>query len=142
LTGLIHLRGRNSDLVVDLTTGAPTVVHWGAPLGDIDTTTLRAALDRPLVFGSADVVAPVTVVPEHGSGFTGRPGLRGHRAGGTAWSPRFVPVDHEVTDRRLTVTARDDAAELTLTVTFEVDHALVVWAELTNTATKLKGVTK
>ena len=29
-------------------------------------------------------------MPEHGSGFPGRPGLSGHRADGEAWAPRFV----------------------------------------------------
>ena len=29
---VLHLRGRASDIVVDVSTGAPTVVYWGAPL--------------------------------------------------------------------------------------------------------------
>ncbi|HEX6658672.1 MAG TPA: hypothetical protein VF065_11350, partial [Ilumatobacter sp.] len=73
---MIHLRGNGTDVVVDVDAGAPVVVHWGAPLGpDIDATGLASlawALDRPLVQGSPDIVAPVAVVPEHGSGFPGR----------------------------------------------------------------------
>ncbi|MDY7106846.1 MAG: alpha-galactosidase [Actinomycetota bacterium] len=130
---MIHLHGRDHDVVVDVDSGTPTIVHWGAPLADDDADALARALDRPLVFGSADAIAPVALVPEHGSGFTGRPGLRGSRPGGRAWAPRFAPVDHEVTGSRLRVTARDDVAELTLTVVLELDDALVMWAEVTNT---------
>jgi alpha-galactosidase len=174
----IHLRGRSSDLLVDLSAGAPVVVHWGAALAGpatspttdrsgagrvahddpatdsprpddpspdspspdspaggagIDPTAVARALDRPLVLGSADVVAPVSVVPEGGSGFTGRPGLLGHRPGGSAWSPRFTPSSHDVDGDRLTVTADDDVAGLRLTVTFELAEALTVRAELANT---------
>ncbi len=128
---MIHLRGRSSDVLVEITSGVPTVVHWGAPLpAEFDP----AALQRPLVQGSPDVVAPISVVPEHGSGFAGRPGLRGHRRRGTAWSPRFSPAGHEVVGTRLVVHARDEVAALALDVTFELDEALVVWAELTNTS--------
>ncbi len=36
---MIHLRGSGTDLVVDVDTGVPVVVHWGAPLGDdVDAT--------------------------------------------------------------------------------------------------------
>jgi alpha-galactosidase len=126
---MIHLRGRNSDVVVDVSVGVPVVVHWGAPLpGPADP----AALDRPLVGGSADTVAPVSVVPEHASGFTGRPGLLGHRRRGTAWAPRFAPAGHEHHGQRLIVHARDDGAQLTLTVTFELEDALVVSATVRN----------
>ena len=87
---------RDLDVVVDVSTGAPTVLHWGAPLGEADVDALAAALDRPIVNGTFDVVAPISVVPEHGSGFTGRPGLVGRRGGGRAWSPRFRTVSHEL----------------------------------------------
>jgi alpha-galactosidase len=133
---MIHLRGSGTDLVVDVDTGVPVVVHWGAPLGDdVDAAGLLAlvsALDRPLVQGSPDVVAPVAVVPEHGSGFPGRAGLRGHRSRGRAWSARFGPAGHEVADGRLLVEAVDPVARLRLTTTFELDHALVVQVVITN----------
>jgi alpha-galactosidase len=133
---VIHLRGDGTDLVVEVDTGAPVVVHWGAPLGpDIDATGLASlvrVLDRPLVQGSPDVVAPVAVVPEHGSGFPGRAGLRGHRSRGRAWSPRFQPAGHESGDRRLVVEAVDPIARLRLSTTFELAEALVVRTVITN----------
>jgi alpha-galactosidase len=132
---LIHLRGRRSDVVVDVAHGAPVIAYWGAALGaGADPSALIAAAERPLVHGSPDVVAPISVVPEHASGFPGRPGLQGHRRRGVAWAPRFVPAGHVLGDHRLTVTARDDVAELVLTVVFELSDALLVRAELTNTS--------
>ena len=131
---LIHLRGRDLDVVVDLRHGSPVIAHWGAPVGDGDLDAIRAALERPLVHGSPDAVAPVAVVPEHGSGFAGRPGLLGHRPGGRHWAPRFSRASHVVgaDHDRLMVVARDDVAELELVVTFALAEAFVVQAELAN----------
>ncbi|HEY5664711.1 MAG TPA: alpha-galactosidase [Ilumatobacter sp.] len=133
---MIHLRGATCDVVVDVSTGPPVIVYWGAPIAD--AAVLDVAGRRPLVHGAPDVVAPLSVVPEHGSGHTGRPGLLGHRRRGTAWAPRFgAPTDgaaFEHDGNRLVVHACDDVAMLALTVTFELDHALVVQAELTNTS--------
>ena len=129
----IRLRGRAVDLVVDLDDGVPVITYWGAPLNDdVDLAALRTVRERPIVDGAADVMAPIAVVPEHGSGFTGRPGLSGHRPGGRAWAPRFRPLTHTIDGSRLVATAVDEAAELIITVTFDLDHAVVVSAELTN----------
>ena len=116
-------------MVVDLAAGAPVIVHWGAPLAEMPDP---AAIERPVVHGSADVVAPLSVVPEHGSGFPGRPGLLGHRPGGRSWAPRFAAAGHELEGTQLVVRTCDKVAGLRLTVTFELDHALVMWAELLN----------
>ncbi len=130
---LHHLHGVGSDVVVDTSTGVPTLVHWGAPLGDVDLDSLLAAIARPINQGSLDVIAPVSVVPEHGSGWQGRPGLAGHRRGGTAWAPRFTPTSVERTAHGLVVTASDPMAELRLVTRIDVDDALVVQCSLTNT---------
>ena len=132
---LIHLRGPGTDVVVDLSHGAPVIVHWGAPLGDGSAgASIAAALDRPLVPGSPDVVAPISVVPEHGSGFPGRPGLLGRRSNGAGWAPRFRPAGHTLDGNRLSAAARDDVAGLALTTTIELGHALTVRVELSNTS--------
>ncbi len=131
---LHHLRGVGTDVVVDSSTGAPTIVHWGAQLGDIDLQSVRAALDRPVSQGALDVIAPASVVPEHGSGWQGRPGLAGHRRGGTAWAPRFSPSSVNQTQHGLLITAVDPVAELRLVTRIELNDALVVQCSLTNTA--------
>ncbi len=111
---LVHLAGTDVSVVVDVTTGAPTILHWGAPLGaGADPATVAAALDRPVAAGAGvDVVAPVSLVPEHGSGYPGRPGLLGRRPDGTAWSPRFAPVAWDAGPGHVRVSARDEVAGL------------------------------
>ncbi len=135
---MVHLRGRSSDVVIDVSDGVPAIMHWGAQLGATDATDdLRARLRRPVVHGAADIVAPVTIVPEHSAGHTGRPGLVGHRRRGTGWAPRFSPAGagvEEFEGNRLIVHLEDTVAGLALDVRIEIDHALVVQAVLTNTA--------
>ena len=128
-----RLRGHDNDVVVDTGPGAPTIVYWGPALGaSVDLDALAAAMERPVANGGADLVAPVAVVPEHGSGFTGHPGLSGHRPGGSAWAPRFDTVEVDGDDQHLRVVTRDAVAELELVFSFEMLDALVVTAELTN----------
>ena len=136
---MIHLTGRTSDVLIDVSTGTPVIAYWGAPLAaSDDTDAIAVAIARPLVHGSADVVSALSVVPEHGSGHAGRPGLLGHRRRGAAWAPRFrAPSDgpgHRLDGNRLMVSVADEIAELRLDLTFELDHTLVVAAELTNTS--------
>lgn len=116
---VVRLSNAWCDVVVDLSTGVPTIVHWGAPLGaDVDLDTVVTALQRPITSGALDVVAPLSLVPEHGSGADTRPGLLGHRRRGVAWAPRFRPVSfaHEPSPSggRLEVRASDPVAGLEL----------------------------
>jgi alpha-galactosidase len=130
---VIPLRWDRTEVIVDLANGAPVIVHWGEPLGDgADLGGMALALDRPLARGSPDAVAPLAVVPEHGSGFTGRPGLLGRRPGGAAWSPRFRPLSHSASEARLEAAAVDEIAGLHLSVRIELGPALVAQARLTN----------
>ena len=132
---MIRLSNAGTDVLIDVTTGAPTIVHWGAPLGaEADLATVLPSLSRPIVHGTVDSVAPVSTVPEHGSGFTGRPGLVGRRGGGLAWAPRFSAVSHHLSDdgTRLSVEAVDEVAKLRLNVTIVLDDVLHVWATVTN----------
>ncbi len=135
---MVHLRGRSSDVVIDVSNGVPTILHWGSQLADADSTAdLVDRLRRPLVHGAADTVAPVSVVPEHSLGFTGRPGLLGHRRHGRGWAPRFELDDSGPTDHaanHLTVRLRDTIAQLALELRFEIDDALLIRAVLTNTS--------
>ncbi|MET0910472.1 MAG: alpha-galactosidase [Ilumatobacteraceae bacterium] len=133
---LVHLSNGTTDVVVDLATGVPTIVHWGAPHGDdADLAATRRALDRPRPNGELDAVAPISIVPEHGSGFHGRPGLAGRRGRGVGWSPRFGPAgEPTVTERTIVAAAEDRVAGLRLVTTIELDDVLRVATELTNIA--------
>lgn len=136
---LVRLSNAWCDLVVDTSAGVPAIVHWGAPLGDdIDLDTVAAALRRPTTSGALDVVAPLSLVPEHGSGHPGRPGLLGHRRRGVAWAPRFVPagVELEVAPGadggRLLVRAVDPVAGLELVSELCLGEVVEVCCTLTN----------
>jgi alpha-galactosidase len=130
---LVHLRGATFDVVVDVATAPPAVVHWGQPLGDApDLDSFDAALGRPAVAGSLGSVAPVSVVPLHAEGFVGRPGLVGRRGGGRDWAPRFVPAGHRVDGDRLSVDSLDAIAGLALTTEISVADVVSVRVTLTN----------
>ena len=135
----IRLRSPRGDaeVVIDASTGAPTIVHWGAPLGDgAPLGVLDALHDRPITRGGADSVAPVSVVPEHGLGFAGRPGLAGNRPGGRDWAPRFAPDGQPERDgQRVVIRAVDHHAELRLTCAFELTDALSLQVSVENAGT-------
>ncbi|MGA1074242.1 MAG: alpha-galactosidase [Ilumatobacteraceae bacterium] len=132
MSTLVHLAGRDVDVVVD--PRGPTIVHWGSRVDATDLGALLAARARPVVHGAPDVVAPITVVPEHGAGFPGRPGLCGHRRRGAHWAPPFRTVDHHLVDGTLTVVSADDVARLTLVTRYSLDDTLVLTAEIINDA--------
>lgn len=132
---LEHLSAPTCSVVVDVSTGVPAILHWGAPLGDIEPDLIVA---DALPFGALDVSTSVPVVPMHGDGFAGRPGLQGHRRGGRQWSPRPHYVDHivgpaESGGTSLISRARDDRAEILLTTELELDPDGVVCARVTVT---------
>ncbi|MBI4933321.1 MAG: alpha-galactosidase [Actinobacteria bacterium] len=129
---MIHLRGISADAVIDESTGAPTVVYWGAPLGHVDPGSITSALFRPVQQGSLDVLAPISVVPEHGSGFQGRQGLSGHRQGGRAWAPRFSTVATVPVEAGIRVEAVDALASLRLITTITLGDLLAVECTLVN----------
>lgn len=134
---LVHLTDGTVSVVVDVMTGAPTIVHWGAPLPVTpDEDALVSATNRPIAHGMLDVEPRISLVPEHGSGFAGRPGLAGHRKRGRSWAPRFTYESHALsTDgRTLTTVAIDAVAELRLTTRLALGAALVAQATITNEA--------
>jgi len=132
---LVRLSNQWCDVVVDVARGVPVVVHWGATLGEVALDSVADALHRPAVSGGLDVVAPLSIVPEHGSGYEGRPGLLGRRRRGTAWAPRFVPgPDGSVTvdEHSVTVSAVDTVAELELITHIRLETVLEVSCTLVN----------
>ena len=99
------------------------------------TDSLPAAWVGPVPAGldPADAAAllaaarPCPLLPQHGEGWFGRPGLSGHRldtaggclAAGRDWSPLFLPVRSEHDGRRARVEATDKAAGLRLVTEIE-----------------------
>jgi alpha-galactosidase len=96
------LRAGGVALVVDVAgPHLPRVLHWGADPGPLDDAALEAlaeALAPSLPHARFDDAAPFTLLPGEPDGWSGRPGLAGHRTGADAF-PRLVltapvSVDH------------------------------------------------
>lgn len=131
---LCHLRAGPTSVVAQLPSDSlPVVLHWGPDLGELDDADLLAMLHalQPHT-GDSRVYTQtsVTLVPQHASGWLGRPGLSGSRDG-RAWSVEFSTVDHTVehtsaTDGagagvvRLRSCGRDESSELDLGTDLEL----------------------
>ena len=89
----VVLHERDLSVVLDLTDGRlPAVVHWGARVADLsaaDAAVLVRAGIVPAAPNSVDDPMRLAVLPEHWSGWVGRPGVSGSRSG-VAWSPKFT----------------------------------------------------
>jgi alpha-galactosidase len=116
-------------LVADPAAGGTGLILFPRP------DSLPAAWVGPLPAGLEpdDAVAllaaarPCPLLPQHGAGWFGRPGLSGHRldtgpgypAAGRDWSPLFQPVRTEHDTRRARVEAADKTAGLALATEIE-----------------------
>ncbi len=94
----------------------PTVLHWGADLGEGHLDTLLTVTEPPVPHSALDTPTRVGLLPEYADGFAGRPGLQVLRAGrGTSWSPRFRDVHVDVEASKAAVHATDPDTGLGLT---------------------------
>ncbi len=148
---LHHFRAAGVSLVLDARgPRLPRIVHWGSDLGDLDGALLSdlALADVQAVVSNVpdDPIAP-GILTEHATGWSGLPGLLGHR-GGRAWSTLFTVTDVSVDvdpdgTQRLVASGRDEAALLAVTLTIElsIQGVLRTQARLTDLATG-RGLTE
>jgi alpha-galactosidase len=143
-------------VLLDVSAGRlPAVRYWGRAQPDVvgrEAAALAVALEPVVGSNNADPVPRVAVLPEHHTGWTGRPGLRGSFAG-VGWSPRFS-VRRVTLDGRPAVGftahgagvveahAVDDAGRLGLRLQLELEPCGVfrARAELTNLGTESYGL--
>lgn len=88
---IVHLRADKVSVVIDARTD-PSVVHWGAPLGELseeDLTALADGVVSPIPPNAPGVPIPIALLPSARAGYPGRPGLRGHRSG-VGWLPSLT----------------------------------------------------
>lgn len=139
---LVHLEAHGTAVVIDPAGGAlPSVLHWGAPLGGraVDGATgdgaaardhaaLRAALSRQTAPGTLDAAWQVSLSPQEGDGWSGRPGLQ-LRRDGVLLRPRWRTVASRATTDRFECTAADEASGLQLTIALAIAAGGVVRLE-------------
>ena len=139
---LERLRAGSVEVIVETPgVGLPRVLHWGQDLGDLTDGELRrlalAAIPQVTSYVLDDPV-PVAILPEHALGWSGLPGVRGHRDNGGDWSPLFTTTSVRREDAagtaRAVVDAADAAASLTVHLELEVlpSGLIRVRATLTN----------
>ena len=126
---IAHVRRGGTSVVLRLSDDdLPSVLHWGPDLGDVADAALLPllrSLGKPYVDSVVMTQQAVSVLPRHSSGWIGRPGLLGSRAG-RAWSVAFDSVEHAVQDgsddtaARVTSTGRDRASGLEVTTELEL----------------------
>jgi len=122
-----HLRRGDTSLVVRLdSTELPCILHWGPDLGETAAEhlpDLLRSLEMPSLDGAIYQHSWASVLPQQTSGWVGRPGLLGSRAG-QAWALTFDVVDHTVTEStdctRLTSVALDGPAGVEVTTEIEL----------------------
>ena len=131
------LRADGVCLVLDCTGSVlPRVLYWGDDLGELDDAAiaeLRRVSEPPMTSAQADVVVPLSLLPEQSAGWLGTPGLTGHRDGAD-FSTAFAvtAVAHEATAddpsvaHRVRIDAEDDAAGLALSIHLELLRAGLV----------------
>jgi alpha-galactosidase len=121
---LLHLRAAGVSLVLEVRDGRlPAVLHWGHDLGDVssaDLSALATAARPAAVPNDLDVPhRPGAVLPQHASGWNGRPGVAGSRSG-HGWSPLFTLTGLDVSDGRVVATGADDDAGVTVRLEIEL----------------------
>jgi alpha-galactosidase len=96
---VLHLRRGGTSVALRLDRDVlPCVLHWGPDLGaasvdDLDALVLAARL--PVSDSVLHRQEAVSLLPQHSTGWLGRPGLLGSRDG-AAWSVAFDAVTHRV----------------------------------------------
>ncbi len=111
----VHLRSGEVSVLVDLRSGQPAVLHWGALLPETGLADLPLGLEPAVAHSALDEPGVLALVADRAAGHRGRPGLTGSRAGGQDFSPRLVLTDCRLEGPTAVVlTCADPAAGLEL----------------------------
>jgi len=132
-TRAVHLRRGDTSVAVRLDPRElPCILHWGPDLGDLAADRLPdvlRSLEMPTHDGAIYQHSWASVLPQQTSGWVGRPGLLGSRAG-QAWALTFDSVFHVVSETAdstvLTSAALDEQAGIKVTTEIELyDNGLL-----------------
>lgn len=128
----IVLSADGVQLVLDLSSGAPVVRHWGSPLGDVEGHALRRMTTPPIPHSAVDVPQEPGVMRERGRAFHGRPALSGNR-NRLDWAPLFQIVEHHASETETSIRLHDAEASLTIDLGYRIEPSGVVLVDLAAT---------
>ena len=152
---VVVLRSEGVSAVLDITDGRlPALLHWGADIGELTPADVEALRLNARPPAGPNIVNDVrlSLLPEHWTGWLGRPGLSGSR-GGRDWSPKFQvggvtvggvevapsgdqPTLVNASTASVRMTASDPEAQLACAITVELTAGGLIraQAEVTNTS--------
>jgi alpha-galactosidase len=126
----ITLRSDGVELILDVASGYPVVLHWGAGLGDVPPAALRTLVDGGIPHSDLDEPVDPGMLRESARGFTGRPAIRGHRSD-TGFSPLFTVENVDSGHHECRVVLVDAALELRMVQTFTLTDQGVLLIDYT-----------
>ncbi|MET4538530.1 alpha-galactosidase [Arthrobacter bambusae] len=103
-----------------LPTGLPSVLHWGADVGPLSTEDLNAmvlASGRQTAPGTLDAAWQLSILPQEGDGWAGRPGLAVTREGRPVF-PRWTVNEVTADEHEAFITGSDAGSGLEIHSSF------------------------
>ena len=126
LSSFVRLSNGKTTLIFDCQGRMPKVIYYGAPLSDSTTPEMLSVLNTRQEAKCAPVIEPpITLVPTHGEGWTGQPGLE---VSGDAdqWSAGFCLVEINQDGQSVAFIAEDAHRGMRLITSVELDTATSV----------------
>jgi alpha-galactosidase len=118
---ILELSSDSVSFILDTSNGTPEIVHWGESLDEFtDSIDFSKASSQAAPHADIDKPLRTGFWRESSRGFFGQPALQGHREG-SHWSPKFEISKVEQGTKHIFISCLDKAAELEVSVHFEMD---------------------
>lgn len=124
LPPFVHLRNADVSLILHCPGGIPIISYFGKALQEVTSTRMLQQLTtRQEAKCSPAIEPPISLVPHHGEGFTGHPGLQ---LSGThdEWAAGFSLVAIEADQHRAVFRCQDALRDLQLALVVALDAQL------------------
>jgi alpha-galactosidase len=131
----VALVAGNRSMIFDVSGATPVLLHFGAELAATDLAVLAEVAGPPTPQAGIDRLAPLSLVPEAGSGFPGHPGLSGSRPDGGGWAPRGGAAEVSTDGSTLRTSSTDPVAgvQIVTSVALDATGVATLTATVTNT---------
>lgn len=121
ISSFVRLDNTNTTLIFDCQGRMPSLLYYGALLSDKTTPVMLGTLSTRQEAKCAPVIEPpISLVPTHGEGVTGAPGLQIH-GNADQWSAGFELTAIEKNGLSIVFTASDKTRKLTLVTNVALD---------------------